>query len=123
VELRERAASWQRKAEELRPYSDAAATAFETCAAELERDLSEQEEALLSPAAAAEWSGYSERHLRSLVEEEKLPNHGRRGKPLYRRSDLPRKPARPPAPAGYDPEADARATFAKQRGSPLRHEG
>lgn len=113
-----RAASWRQKAEALRRYAPEVAVAFVDCAAELEADVREAEDTLLSPAAAADYAGVSDRTLRQWVANGRLTNHGRPGKPLYRRSELPRRTA-PDAGAqggGYDPAKDAAALFARQRG-------
>src|SRR5580704_14810709 len=62
---------------------------------------------LLPLAEAARESGYSADHLARLVRESRIPNAGRRGKPMIRRCDLP---VRPPKLEGqrlkvYDPVA------------------
>lgn len=59
--------------------------------AELETALQGADLGRLSPAAAAEVSGYSSDHLRRLVREGRLTNHGTAGKARYRLSELPRK--------------------------------
>ncbi len=60
---------------------------------------------LLTLAQAASESGYSERRLREMIDEDSLPNAGRKGAPRIRRADLPRKPG---AKAGdFDATAEA----------------
>ena len=66
----------------------------ESLADELEQVWSQwQLEALSLNAAAAE-SGYSYSHLQALVQEGQLENVGRKGSPLVRRCDLPKKGSR-----------------------------
>jgi hypothetical protein len=60
---------------------------------ELERFLATADGEMLTPAEAQDWSGYSTDHLRRLVESGDLTNYGKKGSPLYRRSELPIKPA------------------------------
>ncbi len=66
---------------------------------------------ILSLSEAARESGYSADHLARLVREGRIPNAGRRGKPMIRRTDLPIRPRKldgPKVPA-YDPVTDARS--------------
>ncbi len=72
--------------------------------------------ALLSIRRAAQLSGYSAEHLARSVRRGRIPNAGRRNKPLIRRSDLPLKPKNSLARgeiASYDAIADAR--FLRER--------
>jgi hypothetical protein len=55
-------------------------------------------EALSLREGAAE-SGYSEAHLGRLIAEGKIENVGKKGAPLIRRQDLPRKPKYSKKPA------------------------
>jgi hypothetical protein len=63
---------------------------------EIARTLTGDRDRLLKPGEAALLSGYSRRQLRRMVREGLLTNHGRLRAPLYRASELPRKP-------GYNP--------------------
>lgn len=62
--------------------------------ADMERFARELDVELLSPEEAAAWSGFSVDHLARLCREGKLRNYGRKGRPLYARSELPRKASR-----------------------------
>lgn len=85
---------WRREAEVLRKYGcTQLADVNELHASAVLDALQADADELLTAQEAAAWSGYTTRHLRGLD----LPNHGRKGSPLYRRADLPRKP-------GHDPE-------------------
>jgi len=84
---------WRGRADELRPYAEAAARAFETAAAELEAIAVEEEVTALTLEEAADESGYSSEHLGRLVREGVIPNAGRRRAPRIQRRDLPRKAA------------------------------
>ena len=86
------AAQWEAEAETLARYKDERGAA--TCtlhAAELRAAVSAVGEELLTLADAAEVSGYSVDHLRHRVADGSIPNKGRKGSPLIRRSDLPVK--------------------------------
>lgn len=88
-------AGWRDRAEFLRSVkAEGQATVFEQCAADLEAAARRWNDELLSPDQAAQESGYSTRRLRELVDEGTLPNHGRKGAPLYRRSEIPQKAGR-----------------------------
>ena len=108
VGLEELVRQWRRRALDVRAWASAegAACAMEICADELETALRDAREELLKPQLAAEVSNYSARRLRELAAEGKLKNYGRRGAPLYRRGDLPNKPAR--EVGRYDADEDAR---------------
>ena len=75
--------------------------------AEIERTLTGDRDRLLTPREAALLSGYSRRQLRRMVREGLLTNHGEPGAPLYRASELPRKPGRDPRGASGETENEA----------------
>ena len=85
------------------PYAPSASAAFHTAASELEEALQAEKEDLLSPAEAVPFSGSSARTLRDHVAKGTLKNYGKRGSPLYRRGDLPRRRAKDGA-GGFDTE-------------------
>jgi len=93
------------------------ATMLSECAADLERTMKAVDERLLSLSEASVASGYSTDHLGRLIRENKIRNHGRRGKPLLREGDLPHRASRVDASpqARYDPGADARALRSRAR--------
>ena len=80
-----------------------AAALLERLAAELEADLREAAvPELVDLGRAVELSGYTRGHLRRMLVDGDLTNHGTEAKPLVRVADLPRKarttpssPARP----------------------------
>jgi hypothetical protein len=84
--------TWRSLAIQQRRFgADAQARILEFCADELTAALVRGENELLGLARAAEESGYSADHLGRLVREGKIPNSGRKAKPLIRKQDLPRK--------------------------------
>lgn len=84
---------WRADADVLRRHgADALAKATEMHVAELALAMEADADALLSQEQAARESGYSSRHLRGLEADGALVNRGRKGSPLYRRGDLPKKP-------------------------------
>jgi hypothetical protein len=87
--------SWREFALELRDRAADArgAAIYETVALELEQFLKTADGEVLTPTEAEAWSGYSTDHLRRLAECGDLTNHGKKGAPRYRRSELPVKPA------------------------------
>jgi hypothetical protein len=100
--------TWRALAVQMRSLGgDAQARTLEWCADQLTTAMLQKGDELLSLHRAAEESGYSVDHLGRLLREGKIPNSGRRAKPLIRRSDLPvkasRRKARPCASprAGY----------------------
>lgn len=104
---------------ELRPFSEAAATAFERAAIELEAALSTFDDESLTLGQAAEESGYSVEYLGRLVRCGTIPNAGKKGSPRIRRCDLPRRPKAPVARVGtgeYDPNAYAQKLLSRRRG-------
>lgn len=76
-----------------------AATLIERLAAELEEDLAHGGPSeLVDLARAVELSGYTRGHLRRMLNDGALTNHGTTAQPLVRLEDLPRKPGRPSPP-------------------------
>jgi hypothetical protein len=106
---------WRRNADLLERYGQPGAPLLRQCAAELESAEREAADEELKLTAAAIESGYSERRLRELIEEGRIPNRGRKGAPLLRRGDLPRK-AKKRAASSYDAAADARSLLSKRGG-------
>ena len=86
---------WRTLAAQQRRFgAEAQARILEYCADELWTLLHAAEDELLPLHRAAEESGYTADHLSRLIREGKLPNAGRKARPLIRRKDLPIKPAR-----------------------------
>ncbi len=108
--------SWRARAEQLRPYSASAATAFEQAAIELEQSLGAEANRTLTLREAAERSGYTPDHLRRLIRQNQLANVGRKHAPRVRLGDLPIKPRQfdGRSDPGYDPVADARRVTARR---------
>ncbi len=109
----ERQAEWSR----LHIRVDGAALADEVIA-DLERIAAGDGLATLTLTDASNLSGYTTDHLSRLIREGKLANHGRKGKPLVRRSELPMRPKDTIANArnsGYDPITDARLSLGVRR--------
>ncbi|HEU0053991.1 MAG TPA: hypothetical protein VFQ39_12485 [Longimicrobium sp.] len=75
--------------------AEAQARTLEWCADQLDAARRRADHELLCLHRAAQESGYSADHLGRLVREGKIPNSGRKSKPLIRRIDLPRKSSRP----------------------------
>jgi hypothetical protein len=72
------------------------AALMERLASELEEDLAERGPTeLVDLARAVELSGYTRGHLRRLLNDGAVVNHGTSDDPLVRASDLPRKASRP----------------------------
>jgi excisionase family DNA binding protein len=113
-------ARWRRRREEwarLKVSVDGA-TLCEEFLADLQEVLREAEGQVLTLAEAAEYSGYSEDHLRRLVREEKLAAERLGRRLFFKAADLPRKSrtAVDPHPVrGYDPAADARQVAARRK--------
>jgi hypothetical protein len=78
-------------AQQRRLGADAQARILEFCADELAAALRRRGDELLGLTRAAQESGYSADHLSRLLREGKIPNSGRKSKPLVRRRDLPHK--------------------------------
>lgn len=86
-------AVWRQQAVTLEGFGAAeAAKALGWCAEQLELALNTQDDVLLTIGEAAALSGYSQDHLRKLLRTGRVKNSGRKGKPLIRAADLPRKP-------------------------------
>jgi hypothetical protein len=106
-------AAWRERAELFRCHgATGQAAALEAVAGELEGALRAAAAEELTLAEASRESGYSERRLRELITEGRIPQAGRRGAPRIRRADLPRR-ARAEAGGTYDPAADAAALLAR----------
>ena len=83
---------WRQRAELLRENGAGGhAKAVERCVDELETWDATHEKEALTLAEAVVVSGYSEKHLRRLVEQGELEDVGTDGKLALRRGDLPRK--------------------------------
>lgn len=118
--LAELPARWRAQAAELRALAaEGQARAFERAAAELEAALAAAAAEVLTLAEAVIASGIPERTLRQMLADGRVANAGRKHKPLIRRADLPKRPAKPDAPAGgaYDVAADARHLAGRLRAS------
>lgn len=83
---------WRALAQQQRSLgADAQARTLEWCADQLEAAFRRSDHELLSLHRAAQESGYSTDHLGRLLREGKIPNSGRKSKPMIRRIDLPHK--------------------------------
>ncbi len=103
------AARWEVEAETLDRYHDErGAAAARLHAAELRTAVMAAENELLDPKAAEEFSGFSRRRIRELDSGGQLTNYGKKGAPLYRRGDLPRKRR---TSDGFDASAEAQRLF------------
>jgi hypothetical protein len=78
-------------AQQRRLGADAQARILDFCADELAAALTRAGDEVLSLARAAQESGYTADHLSRMVRQGKIPNSGRKAKPLIRRKDLPLK--------------------------------
>ena len=111
------ARQWRERATELRTWAAAegSALALENCARELEDAIRTAEDELLTVSRAASESGYSERRLRELLAEGKVPNAGQAGASRIRRADVPRKPkaTNGQAVGAYDVDADAESLISR----------
>ena len=89
------AAEWRGRAGTARDMlaDPRAAQIIETLVADLERFATTVDAELLTPEESHAESGFSVDHLARLCREGKLRNYGRKGRPLYARSELPRKPS------------------------------
>jgi hypothetical protein len=82
---------WRADAAVLRRYGcRRAAAVLERCADELDEELGR--DVLVGLAEAEAITGYTRGHLRRLVREKTLANHGTDRAPQFRPGDLPRKP-------------------------------
>ena len=87
------ATRWATEAASLAKWGDDRGSALlRQCATELDVASREHDAEALTIPQAAEASGYSRDHLRSLVSTGEIPNAGRKGSPRIRRADLPVKP-------------------------------
>jgi hypothetical protein len=117
--LSELLGTWREDAERLRLYGDSrGADVVQRLAGQLEAAMTDAEREVLSLAAAAEESGYSERRLREFLADGTVPNAGEKGRPRILRGDLPRKGRRSSVDGpriAYDPAADARAILGRSQ--------
>jgi hypothetical protein len=91
--ISERIQTWRQDAAVLRRYGAVrAAQMVERLAAELESDARTPAGELVDLAGAVALSGFTRGHLRRLVRDEKLRNLGSETAPMFRASELPRKP-------------------------------
>lgn len=88
-------ARWRRCAAALQRYGPEAAAVLEDVADELEAFDCQHAGETLTLLQASVASGYSRDHISRMISEKRIKNVGRKGKPLVRRSDLPRKPNKP----------------------------
>jgi hypothetical protein len=109
--------NWRRRAEDLRPFAESAARAFEEAAKELQEALEATDGGLVNLSDASRLSGFAPDSLARMIRQGKLENRGRPGAPRLRVADLPKKArtiaARDAEP--YDVDADARALLAAGR--------
>lgn len=89
------AARWREEAAILRRRKATdLAELLEDCATELEAEERERALEALTLEQAVSESGYTYSALQKMLAEGELPNAGKKGKPLVRRGDLPRKARR-----------------------------
>ena len=93
-------------AQQRRLGADSQARILEFCADELAAALLRAGDELLSLSRAAQESGYSADHLSRMVREGRIPNSGRRSKPLIRRKDLLKKTSRGKGKPCFSPQSD-----------------
>ena len=102
-QLRTLTSRWRDHAEMFRRFGDSgAATAFESCADELEAAVSVWGDEQFTLEQAEQESGYTADALGRLIREGRIPNAGKDGTPRIRRRDLPRKPGRRNGNRQYD---------------------
>lgn len=91
-------ARWRTDALVLRRYGALGrARMLERMATELEEAIAGAAESVVTLHVAADLSGFTRSHLRRLYRDGKLiPARTEAGEPLFRVSDLPRKPGKPP---------------------------
>src|SRR5690606_4895002 len=105
MRISELSAEWRALAEQQRRLgAEPQARTLEYCADALWSLLRANDDELLSLQQAADESGYTPDHLGRLIREGKVPNAGRKARPMIRRSDLPAKPARKPTTGTAGPE-------------------
>ena len=90
------AEKWRDEAASYERDGQPGAAILRRVADELEAWIEKHDDEPLSLVAASAASGYSPDQLRRYLDEGRLKDHGRPGRPQIRRGDLPRKP--PPAP-------------------------
>lgn len=84
---------WREEADTLREYgAERLATAAERHAEQLKRAHEAYRNEPLTPAEAAEETGYTADHIRRLIRDGKLPTAGDSSPVQVRRAHLPRKP-------------------------------
>jgi hypothetical protein len=113
----ELASQWEKDAQLLAQYgSPQQAELLRHCAQRLFEAINGEKDVFLTVTMAAQMSGYSPDHLGRLVREGKLTSYGRKGKPMLRLGDLPKKPAVVRGNSRkYDVDADARSTLDRAR--------
>ena len=92
-------------AQQRRLGAESQARILDFCADELAAALARAGDELLSLARAAHESGYTADHLARMVRQGKIPNSGRKSKPLIRRRDLPKKTLKNEAPPCFSPQS------------------
>ena len=98
---------WRSLAEQQRRLgAEPQARTLEYCADALGSVLRANDDERLSLQQAADESGYTVDHLGRLIREGRIPNAGRKARPLIRRSDLPSKPNWKAPPGTDGPEPD-----------------
>lgn len=110
--LADLAQAWRQEAATIRQrYADESlAKLCEAHADDLESALQSADEQLLTPAQAAvdpEVLWDSPDHVALQIRTGKVKNHGKPGRPLARRGDLPKKPSKKTGHAPMDSSADA----------------
>ena len=88
-------------AQQRRLGAESQARILDFCADELTAALERAGDELLSLARAAQESGYTADHLSRMVRQGKIPNSGRKSKPLIRRRDLPKKTLKSEAQSSF----------------------
>jgi hypothetical protein len=107
MRISELSEEWRALAEQQRRLgAEPQARTLEYCADALWGVLRANDDELLNLQQAAGESGYTPDHLGRLIREGKVPNAGRRARPLIRRSDLPAKPERLPSAGTAAAESD-----------------
>jgi hypothetical protein len=99
-----------------------AAQIIENVVADLERFAASLDSELVSPEEGASWSGFTIDHLARLCREGKLRNYGRKGRPLYAKTELPKKASRRTAlrsPQGSDIVPHTRQQIARAAITPF----
>jgi hypothetical protein len=116
--LSELVASWISTAITLEQYgASSTAVILRRCAEDVERASQQNDDRLVGLREAADLTGYSADHLGRLVSKGQIANRGRKGKPLVREGDLPRRVSRLDSrtKTKYDAATDARALRSRAR--------